>query len=96
MSGQVAEYRGLVESLAQKFVGSPRAIRAGVDYDDLVQEGLIDVWRAIEAGVAPSADNIANRMRDWIKLQLRQLQGDPVPYEDLLPLDGLRVVQPQE
>lgn len=96
MSDQVGEYLGLVESLAQRLVKSPRAIRAGVQYDDLVQEGLIGVWRSLEQNICPSAEFIEQRMRDWIRLELRQLQGDPVPYESLLPLDGLRVVQPQE
>lgn len=100
MDGQVAEYRGLVESSAHKLAATARAKRAGAEYDDLVQEGLIDVWQTLERGLAPAARHIEHRMQNWIRLLAGQTGvsrgAQHFDYEDLLPLDGLRVVQPQE
>ena len=67
MNDRVAEYRGLVESLAAKIARSPRAVRVGAEYDDLVQEGLIAVWGALEQGVQPGEGPITQRMIDWIR-----------------------------
>lgn len=94
MSDRVADYRGLVESLAEKHSQSDAT--AGAEYDDLVQEGLIDVWQALSRGITPSAENIERRMIDWIRYQRRQRRGEVGSYETLLPLDDYRVVQAQE
>lgn len=77
----VAAYLPLVESLARQHVGIQ-----GVEYDDLVQEGLIAVWLTLEADGHPSAVIVRNRMIDWIRYVRRQLPAD---YEDMLPLEAL-------
>lgn len=89
MNGEVAGYRGLVESLAPKFVG-----RNGAEFDDLVQEGLIFVWQSLERGVTPASIQITNRMKDWVRLlgtQIGQGRGDEgsaVEYTTLLPIEA--------
>lgn len=88
MNDQVGGYLGLVESLATKFVG-----RNSAEYDDLVQEGLIHVWRSLERGITPAAAQIENRMNDWVRLLGTQIgrgrgkSGEAVEYGQLLPLD---------
>ena len=82
MNDRVAGYRGLVESLARRFVGWN-----GAEHDDLVQEGLINVWQTLERGVSPSADIIEHRMKSYAQWLGRQA---PVPYEAMLPLDDFR------
>lgn len=79
INDQIAGYRGLVESLAHKFVG-----RNGAEYDDLVQEGLIDVWQSLERGITPAAEQIENRMKDWVRWLGRR---EPIEYGTMLPLD---------
>lgn len=78
-SDQVEAYLGLVEHLAKQFVG-----RNGAEQDDLVQEGLINVWQTLERGIVPSVEIIENRMRDYVRWLGRRY---PVPYEQMLPLD---------
>lgn len=88
INGEVAGYRDLVESLAQKLVG-----RNDAEFDDLVQEGLIDVWQTLERGIVPKADLIERRMLDWVRLLGTQVgrgrgkSGEAVEYAELLPLD---------
>ena len=79
---QIAAYEPLCEALARRFVG-----RNGVEADDLVQEGRIFVWQSLKRGIHPSAEMIENRMRDLVRLEGRQRQGEGVPYEAMLPLD---------
>lgn len=84
INGRVAEYRGLVESLARKYVG-----REGAEFDDLVQEGLINVWQTLERGVTPAAHIIEKRMLSWVELLAGQngKRGNPAGYDVLLPID---------
>lgn len=88
MNDQVGAYRGLVESLAQKHVGRNEA-----EFDDLVQEGLIFVWQTLERRLTPAAEQIDNRMKDWVRLLGTQVgrgrgkEGEAVEYTTLLPLD---------
>lgn len=63
MSDRVADYRGLVESIANRY--RPRHILA--EFDDLVQEGLVAVWDALERGVEPGPEYILNRMRSYVR-----------------------------
>lgn len=81
MNGRVAAYAGLCEHLAQKFVG-----RNGAELDDLVQEGLINAWQALERGVTPSARILELRMLTYVQWLGRR---EPVAYEDMLSLDQL-------
>src|SRR4051812_6493006 len=105
MNGRIAEYREAVEAIALRVSRGAVAIQVGADFDDLAQEGLINVWQTLERGVTPSADIIENRMRDyvrWLGVQLgrgRKCEDDPetcpqhVPYDVMLPLDDFRHVQ---
>lgn len=85
---EVAGYRGLVESLAPRFVGRNQA-----EFDDLVQEGLINVWETLEKGVTPKAEIIELRMLNWVRLLGAQVgrgrgkEGDAIEYAQLLPLE---------
>lgn len=83
-SAQVASYEAACEALARQFVG-----RHGAEHDDLVQEGRIFVWQSLARGICPSADMIANRMRDYVKWLGRQ---SPIPYEAMLPLEDFTEV----
>lgn len=83
MNSRVAGYRGLAESLARKYVGRNRA-----EYDDLVQEGLISVWQALERGVTPAAEIVAGRMQSYVEWLGAAKRG--VPYEVMLPLDDFQ------
>lgn len=76
----------IVESTAHRLAASPSARQAGAEYDDLVQEGLLHVLLSLRRGVDPKL-GLANRMKDWIRLCRRQSDGDPVPYEALLPTE---------
>lgn len=82
MNERVSRYRGTCEALAKQFVG-----QNGAELDDLVQEGLLNVWLTLERGVTPSAGIIENRMRDWVRWLGRQT---PIPYEQMLPLETVR------
>lgn len=88
INGQVGAYRGLVESLAQRFVGRNQA-----EFDDLVQEGLIFVWQTLEKGLKPAAGQIENTMRWWVRHLGYQIgrgirrDGEEFEYAELLPLD---------
>lgn len=81
----VAAYKEHIENLARPYVGL-----GGAEFDDLVQEGMIHVWQSLARGIAPSSEQIENRMRDWVRYIRRQT---PTPYEALLPLDDYESVQ---
>lgn len=76
MSDQVAEYRGLVESLAEQMSRTRAARNALAEYDDLVQEGLIFVWETLEKNAQPSPEHVRNRMKNWIRTMSRQRRGE--------------------
>ena len=74
-------WRPRCERMAQKLVG-----RNGAEFDDLVQEGWISVWRALEKGVQPSALIVERRMRAYVRWLGRRY---PVAYEDMVSWDAL-------
>ena len=85
LSGEVAKYRDLVESLAARLVRPGRMTRNGVEYDDLVQEGLIFVWQSLQNGAAPSADMTRKTMLAYARKMGAQKRGGTtefVPYEE--------------
>lgn len=84
LTDEVSAYRDLVQSLAERVAAGPRARSVGAEYDDLVQEGLINVWQTLQRGIVPSAAVIENRMTDWVRYLGR---SHPTPYETLLPLE---------
>ncbi len=76
-SEEVAAYQGMVEALAYRYVNND----IGCEYDDLVQEGLIAVWRSLECGQPPSATFVKSAMRFWRTRIVRQRRGDPIARE---------------
>jgi DNA-directed RNA polymerase specialized sigma24 family protein len=61
---------------ARKYVGWNMA-----EQDDLVQEGLIAVWVALEADVNPSKEVIQGRMVDYVRALGRQMgQGENLSH----------------
>jgi DNA-directed RNA polymerase specialized sigma24 family protein len=96
MNSAVSAYREAVEAVAERMARTAGAIQVGAEYDDLVQEGLINVWQTLERGIDPSTEHIENRMRDWIRhvgSQVGKTRDSNIPYEALLPLDDFRVLQ---
>lgn len=69
---------GVCESLARRYEG-----RNGAEVDDLVQEGLINVWLCLDKGKTPSKEIIAGRMKNYVDWLGRQ---QPTDYEKMLPL----------
>lgn len=67
---QIRSYNPLVEALARRYTGN----RYGAEFDDLVQEGLISVWQALDAGVNPSLNVMIFAMRNWVRT-IRRQQG---------------------
>ena len=85
MSDEVRAYAGLVQSIATELSRSRRARQVGAEYDDLYQEGLIAVWRALEEGAdTVGADRVRDRMRDYMRWLGRHGGED---YEEMLPFN---------
>jgi hypothetical protein len=61
-SEALAGYWPLFEYHARKHQGI-----GGAEFDDLVQEGAIHAWIAMECGFVPSDDLIVRAMLDWIR-----------------------------
>lgn len=72
---------GLARTLARP---GTRGIN-GVEYDDLVQEGLIACWQARQRGITPSQEVVRFRMVDY----QRWLGRQGVPYDKMLPIEDL-------
>ena len=81
-SQRVAGYNDLLKRLARRFVGFGNA-----ELDDLMQEGRISVWKALEAGVKPSKAIIERRMIGWVRYLRRLMHNDAVAYERLLSFE---------
>lgn len=88
LDAEVREYLGLCESLAERYSRGARD-----EYDDLVQEGLIAVWRTLRSGKAATAAPIENRMKNWLKLRRRQLNQGKAEYDKLLPIQEETAVE---
>lgn len=85
MNDRVAGYRGLVESIAAELARSRRAAQVGAEFDDLAQEGLIAVWRALESGVETvGPERIRDRMKNYMKWLGRHGNEG---YDEMLPFD---------
>lgn len=95
MNDRVAGYRDAVEAIALRISRGAVARQVSAEYDDLVQEGLIQVWQTLERGVTPATEMLENRMRDytrWLGNQIGRGRDGSVPYEALLPVDDFRGV----
>ena len=84
-SAEVREFLGLCEALARTLARPGSRGLNGVEYDDLVQEGLIFVWQSIARGVQPSARLVRGRMVDY----QRWLGRGGVEYSKMLPIEDL-------
>jgi len=82
-SSEVATYQHLVRNLARKFVH-----RAGAEYDDLVQEGLISVWEALRRDNRPSAEVVEYAMRQWVRFLQRVQRGDSLAADLIFASSG--------
>lgn len=85
MSGQVAEYSGLVANIAERMARSQQAKIAGAEYDDLYQEGLIAVWQTLLRELRPAKDVIEYRMQNYIRNMRRQSKAE---HFEILPIEG--------
>ena len=89
---RIARERDAVEAIALRVSRGAMAVQVGADYDDLVQEGMIQVWMNLERGVDP-LHYVEFRMKDygrWLGTQLGRGRDGSQPYEALLPLDDYR------
>ena len=64
---EIAAYRDMVVGLARQYTRSPY-----VEQDDLVQEGLVDVWLSLRRGNQPNPEFIKKRMRRYSNKLKRQ------------------------
>jgi DNA-directed RNA polymerase specialized sigma24 family protein len=81
MSDKVALYLPMVTSHARRRTGS----KYGAELDDLIQEGLISVWKSLEKGHEPVESHVVNRMKNWVryvhgKRSLERLWDDELIY----------------
>lgn len=80
----VAGWKDRIEAMARRFRETD-----GVEYDDLVQEGMISVWIAAANGRAPSEQIVRARMIDWCRRMRSQSRGRPTdPYTLTLLADA--------
>jgi DNA-directed RNA polymerase specialized sigma24 family protein len=84
---EIAAYKPTVERLANQLKGG----KANAEFDDLVQEGLILVWKSLQAGIAPSAEMIVFRMKDWRRYLLRH--GNNLSYDEVVDRDVNELAQ---
>lgn len=87
LSAEVAEYRGLCETLAARIVRPGSMSRTGVEYDDLVQEGLVAVWQTLSRGVTPSAEIVRGVMLKYARKMGAEKRGgkaEITPYNEEL------------
>ena len=76
LSEAIKGYEAALLPLALRLAG-----RDGAELDDLLQEGRISVWQALERGVVPSMYVASKRMLMWVRHLRPQ---SPAPYEDML------------
>lgn len=90
MSDRVGDYSGLVADLARRLAKGPGGTSVEAEYDDLYQEGLINVWQTLERGITPTAQIIEGRMISWkrlMKFQSGRGGHMDTSYATLLPLE---------
>lgn len=95
MNAEVGAYLGLCESLAARMARPGQIGRNGVEYDDLVQEGLISVWKALKEGKTPSTEYVLGVMRTYVRDMGAQKRGGTTEFtpleEDTNAEDGREV-----
>ena len=87
---EIASYLPTIEQTAHRLLRTRKAQEVGAEFDDLCQEGMIQVWQNLGRGV--TADHgIEHRMLDWIRLLRKQQNpgiGREASYEQYLPIDS--------
>jgi hypothetical protein len=86
-SARVLQFEGLCGDLAATLARPGTRGINGVEFDDLVQEGRIAIWQALERGVAEGNLPLVARGR-MVDYQ-RWLGRQGVPYSKLLPIEDL-------
>lgn len=61
-SDQVQEFEGIITELARR-----RSRMIGVEFDDLAQEGRLEVFTRLLVGEVPTERDITNSMRRYIR-----------------------------
>lgn len=79
---EVAAYLPLCQSLARKLVNT----EDGIEFDDLVQEGLIRVWRCLEEGYPPNDKFVEWGMRSWARKMRYQTGKNSKADSETIPL----------
>jgi len=62
----IPNYETLLQQLARQIKGRSPMVQ-GLEIDDLVQEGRIAIWLAVEAGKTPSKIILYKRMLNWVR-----------------------------
>ena len=83
LDDQLRAHQGLVESLADQL-----SRRKPSERDDLIQEGLIECWRAIEAHEPITPEAVEKRMKKWLRYRGRQQRDIPSSYDTLLSMEA--------
>lgn len=89
-SDDVAKWRGLIEHHAGRYSKYNRTL---AEFDDLVQVGMIRVWKLLRRGYSPSELAIRHAMIDELR-RCERLDRDSDPInddldEEFLALDGV-------
>lgn len=78
LSEAIRGYEAALLPLALRLRG-----RDGAEVDDLMQEGRLSVWVALQNGRTPSLDIAFKRMQMWVRTLRPQ---NPAPYDEMLEL----------
>lgn len=85
LSAAVRGYLDRCEVLASSLARRGTRGINGVEFDDLVQEGLIAAWQSLAKGVTPSEKHLRARMLNYMRWLGNR---GPVPYYTAMPIDG--------
>lgn len=75
-------YLPIIKNRAARFVG-----RGGAEFDDLVQEGYIDVWTTLASGKTPAIRYIDHRMSRYCKWLGKIRKHGHISYDELLRME---------
>jgi len=80
---RVVAYEKMIASAARRF-------SRAAEYDDLVQEGMIAVYKCHEFAEQPLIiASIYNRMKDWVRYVKRLRHYHSVSYEEIMHDDQI-------
>lgn len=69
---QIAAYLPMIEEQARRL-----RVAGVAEYDDLRQEGMISVWKALEFNHTPSKEVVVQRMLNWVRYCRRWVNQQP-------------------